>query len=253
MIGPILASVIQILTQYFTDTKYTPVQEIAESTVTGPATTISGFSIGLESTCGPCRSSPARSWGPSTSAIRSRSAVLHLAHRHGDAHDRGRGRLDGHVRARVRQRAGDRGDVGRVRGPPGRDPGRPGRRRNSTKAITKGLAIATAVLAATSLFGSFEEALRVAGLDVQSFEHRRTGRPRRAAPGGSVAFLFSSLAIRAVGRAAMQVVVEVRNQFRDHPGIMDFTEKPDYGRRRHLHADVAPGADDARLLPSPRP
>jgi len=48
--------------------------------------------------------------------------------------------------------------------------------------------------------------------------------------GGSVAFLFSSLAIRAVGRAASQVVVEVRNQFRDHPGIMDFKEKPDYAR-----------------------
>ena len=91
------------------------------------------------------------------------------------------------------------------------------------------MAIATAVLAATSLFGSFEEALRVAGLDVQSFNIAepnvlvglllRVGR-----------VLFSSLAIRAVGRAAMQVVVEVRNQFRDHPGIMDFTEKPDYER-----------------------
>ena len=53
LIGLILASVIQVLTQYFTDTKYKPVQEIAESTVTGPATTIlSGFSTGLESTCG---------------------------------------------------------------------------------------------------------------------------------------------------------------------------------------------------------
>jgi K(+)-stimulated pyrophosphate-energized sodium pump len=100
---------------------------------------------------------------------------------------------------------------------------------NSTKAITKGMAIATAVLAATSLFGSFEEALKAAGFN---FEGIRVDEPNVLVGlllGGSVAFLFSSLAIRAVGRAAQQVVVEVRNQFRNHPGIMDYTEKPDYG------------------------
>jgi K(+)-stimulated pyrophosphate-energized sodium pump len=102
---------------------------------------------------------------------------------------------------------------------------------NSTKAITKGMAIATAVIAATSLFGSFEEALRAAGLE--PFLGIRVDQPDVLVGlliGGSIAFLFSSLAIRAVGRAAAQVVVEVRNQFRDHPGIMDFTEKPDYAR-----------------------
>jgi K(+)-stimulated pyrophosphate-energized sodium pump len=101
---------------------------------------------------------------------------------------------------------------------------------NSTKAITKGMAIATAVLAATSLFGSFEVALADAGF---SFLGIRVDEPNVLVGlliGGSVAFLFSSLAIRAVGRAASQVVVEVRNQFREHPGIMDFTETPDYAR-----------------------
>jgi len=100
---------------------------------------------------------------------------------------------------------------------------------NSTKAITKGMAIATAVLAATSLFGSFEEALKGAGFFFQGI---RVDEPQVLVGlllGGCVAFLFSSLAIRAVSRAAAQVVVEVRNQFRDHPGIMDYTEKPDYG------------------------
>ena len=104
---------------------------------------------------------------------------------------------------------------------------------NSTKAITKGMAIATAVLAATSLFGSFAEAVLLAmnrAGQSSPIDDRPSGCARRLLLGGSVAFLFSSLAIRAVGRAAMRVVVEVRNQFRDHPGIMDYTEKPDYGR-----------------------
>jgi K(+)-stimulated pyrophosphate-energized sodium pump len=84
------------------------------------------------------------------------------------------------------------------------------------------------VIAATSLFGSFETALVAAGFQ---FHGVRIDRPDVLVGlllGGSVAFLFSSLAIRAVGRAAQQVVVEVRNQFRDHPGIMTYEEKPDY-------------------------
>src|SRR5439155_1639769 len=66
--------------------------------------------------------------------------------------------------------------------------------------------------------------------------------------GGSIAFLFASLLIRAVGRAAGQVVVEVRNQFREHPGIMDYTEKPDYARvvdictRTSIRDLLTPGA-----------
>jgi K(+)-stimulated pyrophosphate-energized sodium pump len=101
---------------------------------------------------------------------------------------------------------------------------------NTTKAITKGMAIATAVLAATSLFGSFREALIGEGF---AFRGIRVDSPDVLVGlliGGSVAFLFSSLAIRAVGRAASQVVVEVRNQFREHPGIMTYEEEPDYAR-----------------------
>jgi len=99
---------------------------------------------------------------------------------------------------------------------------------NTTKAITKGMAIATAVIAATSLFGSFEVALRAAGY---RFVGVRVDHPDVLVGlliGGAVAFLFSSLAIRAVGRAASQVVVEVRKQFHEHPGIMTYEETPDY-------------------------
>jgi K(+)-stimulated pyrophosphate-energized sodium pump len=101
---------------------------------------------------------------------------------------------------------------------------------NTTKAITKGVAIATAVIAATSLFGSFREALIVAGIAEEAADIR-VDRPQVLIGlliGGSVAFMFSAQAIRAVGRAAGRVVLEVRKQFREHPGIMDGTERPDY-------------------------
>jgi K(+)-stimulated pyrophosphate-energized sodium pump len=232
LIGLLLASVIQVLTQYFTDTKYKPVQEIAESTVTGPATTIlSGFSTGLESTvwsvliiAGSVMGSfylgdtlPERLYFIALTGMGMLTTVgvVVSMDTYGPISDNAQGiaEMSGEFEGRPSEILGGLDAVG-----------------NSTKAITKGMAIATAVLAATSLFGSFFEALEGAGLRLDAINVAEPDVLVGLLLGGSVAFLFSSLAIRAVGRAAMQVVVEVRNQFRDHPGIMNYTEKPDYGR-----------------------
>ncbi|HEU4354737.1 MAG TPA: sodium-translocating pyrophosphatase, partial [Actinomycetota bacterium] len=232
LFGLILASVIQILTQYFTDTKYKPVREIAEATQTGPATTIlSGFSVGLESTVWAILVIAAAVAGAFLLGDNTAEALYFISltgmgmlttvgvivsmDTYGPVSDNAQGiaEMSGEFEGRPAQVLGGLDAVG-----------------NSTKAITKGMAIATAVIAATSLFGSFEEALKDAGFD---FLGVRVDRPDVLVGlliGGSVAFLFSSLAIRAVGRAAAQVVVEVRNQFRNHPGIMTFEEKPDYAR-----------------------
>jgi K(+)-stimulated pyrophosphate-energized sodium pump len=229
VIGLVLAGVISVLTEHFTSTKRRPVREIAESSQTGPATTIlSGFSVGLESTV----------WAILVIAVTVMASFLlgdTTAERlyfislvgmgmlttvgvivsmdtYGPVADNAQGiaEMSGEFEGKPAEILQGLDAVG-----------------NSTKAITKGIAIATAVIAATSLFGSFEEAVGGAGLEI------RLNHPDVLVGlliGGSIAFLFSSLAIRAVGRAAAQVVVEVRNQFRDHPGIMEGTELPDYGR-----------------------
>jgi K(+)-stimulated pyrophosphate-energized sodium pump len=98
---------------------------------------------------------------------------------------------------------------------------------NTTKALTKGLAIATAVIAAVSLFRSFIDEAPLGDMGVQ------INSPTvfiGLLIGAAVPFLFSSFAIKAVGRAAYQVVFEVRRQFREHPGIMEGKELPDYSR-----------------------
>jgi K(+)-stimulated pyrophosphate-energized sodium pump len=98
---------------------------------------------------------------------------------------------------------------------------------NTTKALTKGLAIATAVLAAVALFRSFIDEAHLIGTGIQvNLPEVFIG----LLIGGAVPFLFSSFAIQAVSRAAFLLVEEVRRQFREKPGIMEFKEKPDYGR-----------------------
>ncbi len=232
VIGLVLASVIQIITQYFTDTKFRPVQEIAEATVTGPATTIlSGFSIGLESTVWSALVIASAMIGAFYLGRTTAEALYFIAlmgmgmlttvgvivsmDTFGPISDNAQGiaEMSGEFEGRPAEILTGLDAIG-----------------NSTKAITKGMAIATAVIAATSLFGSFEEALRGAGFNFQGIRVDHPNVLVGLLVGGCVAFLFSSLAIRAVGRAASQVVVEVRNQFRDHPGIMDYSEKPDYSR-----------------------
>jgi K(+)-stimulated pyrophosphate-energized sodium pump len=111
---------------------------------------------------------------------------------------------------------------------------------NTTKAITKGIAIATAVLAATALFGSYTDAVRTALVDVGeeasslpvafTYEIISANTLVGVVLGAAVVFLFSGLAVNAVSRAAGAVVFEVRRQFREKPGIMDGSQLPEYGR-----------------------
>src|SRR5690606_37452031 len=111
---------------------------------------------------------------------------------------------------------------------------------NTTKAITKGIAIATAVLAATALFGSYRDAitqaLEDAGVTLAdagtafAYEVFAPNTLVGVVIGASVVFMFSGLAINAVTRAAGAIVFEVRRQFRENPGIMEGTARPEYGR-----------------------
>jgi K(+)-stimulated pyrophosphate-energized sodium pump len=232
LIGLVLASIIQILTEHYTSTTRKPVQEVADSSLTGPATTIlSGFSVGMESTVWSLlaiagavigsfflgNSLDERLYFVSLMGMGMLTTVgvIVSMDTYGPVSDNAQGiaEMSGEFEGRPAEILQSLDAVG-----------------NSTKAITKGMAIATAVIAATSLFGSFREILIGENF---KFLGIRVDEPDVLVGlliGGSVAFLFAALAIRAVGRAAGQVVVEVRNQFREHPGIMDYSEKPDYAR-----------------------
>jgi K(+)-stimulated pyrophosphate-energized sodium pump len=236
LIGLVLASAIQLLTGYFTETNRRPVKEIGESSLTGPATVIlSGISVGLESAVysalligGAVYLAFLLGTGSATLALfcvalagtglLTTVGVIVTMDTFGPVSDNAQGiaEMSGEVEGEAAQVLTRLDAVG-----------------NTTKAITKGIAIATAVLAATALFGAFRTQVESAlGHAAGSFS-LTIDRPNDLFGliiGASVVFFFSGLAIMAVGRAAGRVVFEVRNQFREHPGIMDFTEKPEYGR-----------------------
>ncbi|MGH3321071.1 MAG: sodium-translocating pyrophosphatase [Streptosporangiaceae bacterium] len=239
LVGLVLASAIQLLTGYFTETYRRPVQDVGHTSVTGAATVIlSGFSVGLESAVyaallvgGAVFAAFLLGFGNVTVALFAVAlagtgllttvGVIVSMDTFGPISDNAQG---------VSEMSGDIEGAGAV------VLERLDAVGNTTKAITKGIAIATAVLAATALFGSFrtavESALARAGERTAGFS-LSIDKPDvlfGLIIGAAVVFLFSGLAISAVSRAAGRVVDEVREQFRTKPGIMDFTERPDYGR-----------------------
>ncbi|PWR08316.1 sodium-translocating pyrophosphatase [Micromonospora acroterricola] len=243
VIGIVLAAAIQALTGYFTETNRRPVQDIGKSSQTGAATVIlAGISIGLESAVYSALLIGAGVFGAfllgGTSITLSLFAValagtgllttvgvIVAMDTFGPISDNAQGiaEMSGDIDEHGARTLTELDAVG-----------------NTTKAITKGIAIATAVLAATALFGSYTDSLRTAYADAgvgdvgnEILNSLNVANPRNLVGliiGAAVVFLFSGLAINAVSRSAGAVVMEVRRQFRELPGIMDRTQRPEYGK-----------------------
>ncbi len=249
IIGIVLAGVILWLTGHYTGTDKRPTKDVARTSLTGAATVVlSGIGVGLESavfTAGIIGGAVYLAYLLGGGAVALSLFLIALAgcgllttvgvivamDTFGPVSDNAQGiaEMSGDVDEEGAKILTELDAVG-----------------NTTKAITKGIAIATAVLAATALFGSYTDAWQsaVRGLDVSgiteaegnAFLDNAVGlitSPNTLVGvllGAAVVFLFSGLAINAVTRAAGAIVFEVRRQFREHPGIMDYTEKPEYGR-----------------------
>ncbi|WP_026123717.1 sodium-translocating pyrophosphatase [Nocardiopsis chromatogenes] len=253
LVGLLLAAAIQLLTGYFTETTMRPVREIGESSETGAATVIlSGISVGLESAVysalliagavyaafligGVSVTVSLFAVALAGTGLLTTVGVIVAMDTFGPVSDNAQGiaEMSGDVEGRGAEALTSLDAVG-----------------NTTKAITKGIAIATAVLAATALFGAFRTSVEGALGDAADTFSLSIDQPNVLVGviiGAAVVFLFSGLAIMAVGRAAGRVVLEVREQFRSRPGIMDGTEKPEYARvvdictRDSLRELVTPG------------
>ncbi|WP_349879392.1 sodium-translocating pyrophosphatase [Micromonospora sp. HUAS YX12] len=244
VIGIVLAAAIQALTGYFTETNRRPVQDIGKSSQTGAATVIlAGISVGLESAVYSALLIAAGVFGAfllggssltlslfavalAGTGLLTTVGVIVAMDTFGPISDNAQGvaEMSGDIDEHGARTLTELDAVG-----------------NTTKAITKGIAIATAVLAATALFGSYTDTLKTAYADATGTQDTtalidellNVANPRNLVGliiGAAVVFLFSGLAINAVSRSAGAVVMEVRRQFRELPGIMDRTQRPEYGK-----------------------
>jgi K(+)-stimulated pyrophosphate-energized sodium pump len=245
LIGIGLAAAIQVLTGFFTEVGKRPVNDVAASSKTGAATVIlAGISVGFESAVYSALLIAAAVYGAfllgggsivlslfaislAGTGLLTTVGVIVAMDTFGPISDNAQGiaEMSGDVKGEGAKILTSLDAVG-----------------NTTKAITKGIAIATAVLAATALFGAFTDAIKLAvtdaGKTAANVALEFTGVLDIADPrnlvgliiGAAVVFMFSGLAVNAVSRAAGAVVVEVRAQFKKFPGIMTGKVKPEYGR-----------------------
>ena len=245
LIGIALAAAIQVLTGFFTEVGKRPVNDVAASSKTGAATVIlAGVSVGFESAVYSALLIACAVFGAfllgggsivlslfavslAGTGLLTTVGVIVAMDTFGPISDNAQGiaEMSGDVKGEGAKILTSLDAVG-----------------NTTKAITKGIAIATAVLAATALFGAFTDAIKKSVLDKglvvkdQVLEFQGVldvADPRNLVGliiGAAVVFMFSGLAVNAVSRAAGAVVVEVRAQFKKYPGIMTGKVKPEYGR-----------------------
>ncbi|MGW0980366.1 sodium-translocating pyrophosphatase [Streptomyces xiamenensis] len=242
-IGIVLAALIQQLTGYFTEPSRRPVRDIGKTSRTGPATVVlAGFSLGLESAvytallvglsvyaafllAGSTIMLALFAVALAGTGLLTTVGVIVAMDTFGPVADNAQGiaEMSGDVEGEGARVLTDLDAVG-----------------NTTKAVTKGIAIATAVLAAAALFGSYRDAIATAIGDVGvekitdvtllSLDISQPNNLVGLIIGAAVVFLFSGLAVNAVSRSAGSVVYEVRRQFRERPGIMDHSEQPEYGK-----------------------
>jgi K(+)-stimulated pyrophosphate-energized sodium pump len=237
LIGILVSVAFLKITQYYTEYRYRPVKEIAEASQTGAATNIiTGVAVGLECVAMPVlviaagilaayqlgeESGLPVAAAPglfgiavATMGMLGTAAYILAMDTFGPITDNAGGIVEMSQQPEEIRKKTDRLDaVG-----------------NTTKALTKGYAIGSAALAAFLLFSAYMEEVRNYGFPLRSVDLAKPGVFVGALLGGMLVFLFSALAIRAVGKAAYFVINEVRRQFREKPGILLGTEKPDYAR-----------------------